>query len=390
MTTHGKHQGPGDGRALVAIVYGTRPEAIKIAPLYRSLVEDPRFLPVLISTGQHRDMLREIHDWFAMSPHLDLGLMTTGQTLEGLTARVIEALTPYLRTLRPDAVVVHGDTTTSTAGALAARYAGVPVVHLEAGLRTGDLHSPFPEELNRRLTGVMADLHLAPTAAARENLVREGVPEDQVVVTGNTVIDALLHTASRRAPVEDPLVAAAQRDASHLVVATLHRRESFGEPLREVAEGLRELLHRFPRMRVVLPLHPNPQVRASIGPVVDLEPRFVLCEPLPYPQFVSLLRGSDLIVTDSGGIQEEAPSLNVPVLVARESTERPEAVAAGTAVLVGTSAARLVQEATRLLSDESAYRQMARVPNPFGDGQAAERSVLAIAKLTGVLNSMPV
>lgn len=380
---------PGTDRIPVAIVYGTRPEAVKVAPLWKALVRHPALHPVLVSTGQHRDMLAEIHDWFGMEPDVDLGLMSPGQSLPDLTARVLQALVPTFAELAPGAVVVHGDTTTSMAGALAARYAGVPVVHLEAGLRTGDLSSPFPEELNRRLTGVMADLHLAPTPAARRNLIREGVSAHGIALTGNTVIDALLDTLARRVRVSDPAVAAVQAGSGPLVVATLHRRESHGAPLREVALGLAELTRRVPGLKVVLPLHPNPQVRASIGEVVAACPDIVVCDPMPYPEFVSLLADADVIVTDSGGIQEEAPSLDVPVLVTRETTERPEAVEAGAARLVGTDRDLLVRTALELLEDPLAHDRMAAVRNPFGDGRAGERSASAIAVLLGVADGTP-
>lgn len=368
-------------RAAVAIVYGTRPEAVKVAPLWEALQVHPTLRPVLVSTGQHRDMLREVHDWFGMAPDVDLGVMTPGQTLPDLTARLLGCLTPALTEKAPVAVVVHGDTTTSMVGALAARYLGIPVVHLEAGLRTGDLLSPFPEELNRRLTAVMADLHLAPTRAARANLLAEGVADDAIVVTGNTVIDALLTTAGRKQPIADQAVAAACGEASRLVVATLHRRESHGAPLREVAMGLVELTERIPGLRVVLPLHPNPRVRESIGEVISRCPSIVVCDPLPYPEFVSLLASAHLIVTDSGGIQEEAPSLDVPVLVTRDSTERPEAIEAGTAILVGTDRSVLVATAMSILTDSSVHERIAGAINPFGDGRAALRSVEAIAEL---------
>ncbi len=375
---------PAPTRLPVAIVYGTRPEAVKVAPLWRALAAHPRLRPVLVSTGQHRDLLTELHAWFGMQPDVDLAVMTDGQGLPGLTSRVVLALTEELDRLRPAAVVVHGDTTTSMAGALAARYAGVPVVHLEAGLRTHDLLSPFPEELNRRLTGVMADLHLAPTPLSRDNLLAEGVAAASIVVTGNTVIDALLETTARAHPIDDPRVQATIAGAERLVVATLHRRESHGAPLRRVAEALEDLTRRSPGLKVVLPLHPNPQVRASVGEVVDRCPDITVCAPMAYPQFVSLLAAADLLVTDSGGIQEEAPSLDKPVLVVRESTERPEAVAAGTARLVGTDPDLLVSEALRLLHDPVAYRSMAQIPNPFGDGHAGSRSAEAIADLLGV------
>ncbi len=374
---------PETHRKSVAIVYGTRPEAVKIAPLWQALRDHPRLRPVLVSTGQHRDLLAGLHDWFGMEPDVDLAVMTEGQGLAGLTSRVVEALTAELARLQPAAVVVHGDTTTSMAGALSARYAGVPVVHLEAGLRTHDLHSPFPEELNRRLTGVMADLHLAPTALSRANLLAEGVRDEAIVVTGNTVIDALLETSARAHPIEDPTVRETIATAGRLVVATLHRRESHGAPLRRVAEALEELTRRTPGLKVVLPLHPNPLVRASVGEVVDRCPDITVCSPMPYPEFVSLLTAADLLVTDSGGIQEEAPSLDKPVLVVRESTERPEAVEAGTARLVGTDPALLVAEAERLLHDPVAYRTMAQLRNPFGDGRAGARCAEAIAQLLG-------
>lgn len=375
---------PRSGRLPVAIVYGTRPEAVKVAPLWQALEEHPRLRPVLISTGQHRDMLRELHEWFGMEPDADLSVMTENQGLAGLTARVMTSLTAALEESRPAAVVVHGDTTTSMVAALACRYAGIPVAHLEAGLRTHDLLSPFPEELNRRLTGVMADLHLAPTARAQANLLAEGADPDRVVVTGNTVIDALLQTARRAHPIADEQVRRTIETSDKLVVATLHRRESHGEPLRRVAEALAELTRRMPGLRVVLPLHPNPRVRASIGEVVDGCPEITVCAPLPYPQFVTLLDAADLIVTDSGGIQEEAPSLDKPVLVVRESTERPEAVEAGTARIVGTDKQRILDQALGLLGDRAAYRAMADIANPFGDGYAGRRGAAAIADYLGV------
>lgn len=374
---------PAAPRKTVAIVYGTRPEAVKVAPLWRALRDHPLLRPVLISTGQHRDLLTGLHQWFGMEPDVDLEVMTEGQGLAGLTSRVLVSLTAELERLQPAAVVVHGDTTTSMAGALSARYAGVPVVHLEAGLRTHDLRSPFPEELNRRLTGVMADLHLAPTALSRANLLAEGVREEAIVVTGNTVIDALLETSARAHPIEDPQVRATIDAAERLVVATLHRRESHGAPLRRVAEALEELTRRTRGLKVVLPLHPNPLVRASVGEVVDRCPDITVCAPMAYPEFVSLLTAADLLVTDSGGIQEEAPSLDKPVLVVRESTERPEAVEAGTARLVGTDPALLVAEAERLLHDPVAYRTMAQLRNPFGDGRSGARCAAAIAELLG-------
>lgn len=371
-------------RQVVAIVYGTRPEAVKIAPLWSALRDHPHLRPRLISTGQHRDMLAGLHAWFGMSPDVDLAVMTDNQGLPGLTARIVTALAAELTTDPPASVVVHGDTTTSMAGALAARYAGIPVVHLEAGLRTGDLTSPFPEELNRRLTGVMADLHLAPTRGAADNLRGEGVAAEDIVVTGNTVVDALLDTARRAHPLSDPVVAEVVARAERLVVATLHRRESHGEPLRRVAEALAQLTEELPGLEVVLPLHPNPRVRASIGAVVDACPAITTCAPMPYPEFVTLLAAADLIVTDSGGIQEEAPSLDKPVLVTRESTERPEAVDAGTARLVGTDPRRLLETARELLTDPEAYRAMASIGNPFGSGDAGVRAAAAIASLLGV------
>jgi UDP-N-acetylglucosamine 2-epimerase (non-hydrolysing) len=357
---------------------------VKVAPLWKALAEHPRLEPVLISTGQHRDMLREVHAWFGMRPAADLSVMTADQGLPGLTARVMTALSAALDHRRPAAVVVHGDTTTSMVAALACRYAGIPLVHLEAGLRTHDLLSPFPEELNRRLTGVMADLHLAPTDRARANLLAEGADPDLVVVTGNTVVDALLDTARRAHPIEDEQVRRTIAAADRLVVATLHRRESHGAPLRRVARALVDLTRHRPGLRVVLPLHPNPRVRASIGEVVEGCAAITVCAPLPYPQFVSLLDAADLVVTDSGGIQEEAPSLDKPVLVVRETTERPEAVEAGTARVVGTDPSRILGEALGLLDDAAAYRAMAGLANPFGDGHAGRRGAAAIARLLGV------
>lgn len=333
-----------------------------------------------MATGQHRDMLQQVFDVFEFSPHIDLQIQQDRQTLNGITSRVLDGLEHVLAGEPPAAVLVQGDTTTTFAGALAAFYAKVPLVHLEAGLRTFNRWSPYPEEMNRRLTTQLAALHLAPTEQARAHLLAEGVADGSIVVTGNTSVDALLWAVARPAP-DVELLRLLRDDPRRVLLVTLHRRESWGEPLRGVAAAVALLAREVPDLLVVLPLHRNPVVQEALVPVLAGEPNVLLVEPQDYSVFVHLMARSEVILTDSGGIQEEGPSLGKPVLVVRESTERPEGIAAGTAKLVGTDPARIIYEVRRLLHDPVAYEQMAHAVNPYGDGHAAVRSVAALARL---------
>ncbi len=374
----------GDPAAVgVAVVLGTRPDALKLAPVVRALSASPLFEPVVIATGQHREMLDQVFEVFDLRPQVDLHLLQDRQTLTSLTSRVLTGLEALLADLAPAAVLVQGDTTTTFAGALAAFYARIPLVHVEAGLRTHDRWSPYPEEMNRRLTSQLAGLHLAPTEQARDNLLVEGVAADAVVVTGNTSIDALLWAVNRPAP-DDALLASLRDDPRRVLLVTLHRRESWGAPLRAVGGALARLARLEPDLLVVLPLHRNPVVREALVPILGDVDNVRLVEPQDYGVFVHLMARADIILTDSGGIQEEGPSLGKPVLVARESTERPEGLAAGTSLLVGTDAERIVEQVRRLLHDSAAHRAMARATNPYGDGRAAERTVLALARFLGL------
>ncbi len=375
-------------------VFGTRPEAIKMAPVVRALAADGRFVSRVCVTAQHRDMLHQVLELFEMTPEHDLDLMRPRQTLDQLTARVLRDLTPVLTAERPDAVLVQGDTTTTFAAALAAFYAGIPVGHVEAGLRTGDLRAPFPEEANRLLTDRIATFFYPPTPRCRDVLLAEDHPAENVHLTGNTVIDALLWMRDRlrQTPVERHREALAGaygvvRDpATPLILVTAHRRESFGEGFRGICAALRSLAERRPELQLVYPVHLNPHVQEPVRASLSSLPNVHLLEPLAYAPFVRLLDRATLVLTDSGGIQEEAPGLGKPVLVLRETTERPEGVEAGTVRLVGTGPQRIVAETERLLDDADAYQAMARAHNPYGDGHAAQRIVDALA---GALAEVP-
>ena len=368
-------------------VWGTRPEAIKVAPLVLAIERSGVLDGITVVTGQHREMLDQVNAVFGIVPDHDLDVMSAGQSLSQVFARVLERLDEVLVAEAPDAVVVQGDTTTSTAAALAAFHRRIPVVHLEAGLRTGDLTSPFPEEANRVLTSRIAALHLAPTPTSRDNLLAEGVGASSVVVTGNTVIDALLQVVDQPVEHADPRVAAiaaADPAGSPVLLVTTHRRESWGEPMRGIGRALGGIARAFPDVTVLLPAHRNPLVRDAVLPSVAGLANVVVTEPLAYAEFAHLTRRAHVVLTDSGGVQEEAPSLGKPVLVMRETTERPEAVTAGTVRLVGTDPARIVAEVSRLLTDPEAHAAMARATNPYGDGEAAARSVAAIEAMLGV------
>lgn len=362
----------------VLSIIGTRPEAIKMAPVIQELARHPdQFRSVVCSTGQHRQMLDQVLQLFDITPDYDLNLMQRDQRLASLTARLITSLDETLETARPDCVLAQGDTTTVLAAALVAFYRGIPFGHVEAGLRTGDKRRPFPEEINRRLADAVTDLYFAPTERSRQALLREGFSDDTIFVTGNTVIDALLQVAARDASWSaGPLgeVPCADR----YVLITAHRRESFGEQFRQLCLAIRDLATAFRDVRFVYPVHLNPNVRQPVGDILSSVSNVSLIEPLDYFWLVQLMKRSTLILTDSGGIQEEAPSFGIPVLVLRETTERPEGIEAGVVKLVGTDRERIVSEAQRLMTDREAYAAMASPANPYGDGHAAERIVAAL------------
>jgi len=366
----------------VLFIFGTRPEAIKLCPLLLKLRSFPElYLTKVCVTGQHRGMLDQVLAAFNVTPDYDLNVMTPGQTLFQSTARIIQALEQPFADLKPDLAVVQGDTTTTFCGALAAFYRGVPVAHVEAGLRTGDLRQPFPEELNRVLTAKLTNLHFAATSAAAENLRREAISE-QVWITGNTGIDAVLHVRDRLergelAGADSSVDRNFPRTGKRLILVTAHRRESFGEGFERICQALVEIADRSD-VHVVYPVHPNPNVQTVVNERLRAHPNITLTEPMDYVPFVDLMRRSYLILTDSGGIQEEGPSLGKPVLVLREKTERPEAVEAGTVKLVGTDIGRIVRETTNLLDCPDEYERMSRIHNPYGDGHASERIEAAL------------
>ncbi|HME80477.1 MAG TPA: UDP-N-acetylglucosamine 2-epimerase (non-hydrolyzing) [Candidatus Eremiobacteraceae bacterium] len=352
----------------VAVVFGTRPDAVKMAPVMLELARDARFECVPIATGQHREMMDDVLALFGIAPEHDLEVMTEGQSLTDVTTRVLERLGPVLGDVRPDTVLVHGDTTTSTAAALASYYKKIPVGHVEAGLRTDTIYEPFPEEMNRRLTGVLATHHFAPTPTARENLLREGKDPHSIVVTGNTVIDALLWMHGRTTAGDAPAVA-----TQRMIFVEAHRRENLGEPLEAICRALRSVVKRHEDVSVLWPVHQNPEVVETVRRILDGQPRVHLVPPMSYRSLVGAIGRCTLVATDSGGLQEEAPCLGKPVLVLRRVTERPEGVAAGTLRLIGTQEAAVAAALDELLDDPAAYAHMAHAANPYGDGQAARR-----------------
>lgn len=363
----------------VMCVFGTRPEAVKLAPVVHAIQKSERLEPTVVLTAQHREMLDQMLKWFGIVPDHDLNLMKHGQTLADLTARVINAMDDLLENVTPDLLLVQGDTVTVMAASLAAFYKKVPVGHVEAGLRTEDRYNPFPEEMSRRLTGRLASLHFAPTPLAVENLKREGITEN-VFLTGNTVIDALLDTSSRidDTRVDQSLFANVDFDRYRVLLVTAHRRENWGSSMTEIARALRQIAEEFDDVQVFYPIHKNRIVRDSIEPVFAGHSRLVCVEPLDYVPFVYAMRKCNFVLTDSGGIQEEAPALGKPVLVMRTNTERPEAVSAGAAKLVGVTCEGIVSAARELLTVPESYAKMSLAVNPFGDGNASERIVGAI------------
>ena len=367
----------------ILIIFGTRPEAIKMAPVVKAFQNDDRFETKVCVTAQHRDMLDQVLDLFAITPDYDLDIMKQNQGLTGITCSILTGLEPVLQEFSPDRILVHGDTSTTFAASLAAYYQKISVAHVEAGLRTHNLYSPWPEEANRKLTGALTDLHFSPTGTARDNLLQENVPEKNIIVTGNTVIDALCHVQesiennselrgelANRFPFIDP--------EKKIVLVTGHRRESFGDGFENICQALRELAKRDD-IQIIYPVHLNPHVREPVNRLLKDIEHVHLIEPQDYLPFVYLMSISHIILTDSGGIQEEAPSLAKPVLVMRDTTERPEAVTAGTVKLVGADKNRIIHHVSLLLDNQDEYRNMSFAHNPYGDGQASQRIVNGVA-----------
>lgn len=369
----------------VLTVFGTRPEAIKMAPLVHALAADDRFEAKVCVTAQHREMLDQVLSLFEITPDYDLNLMKAGQTLNDITARILLELKPVLQEFKPDVVLVHGDTATTFASSLAAYYEQIAVGHVEAGLRTGNIYSPWPEEANRKLTGALTKYHFAPTDTSKANLLNENYSTDNIVVTGNTVIDALLMV---KAKIEQDsalkATLAAQftflDESKRLILVTGHRRESFGGGFERICEALAITAKAYPDVQILYPMHLNPNVREPVNRILGGIENIILIEPQEYLPFIYLMMRSHIILTDSGGIQEEAPSLGKPVLVMRDTTERPEAVAAGTVKLVGTDVDKIVSGLTVLLNDEDAYTEMSFAHNPYGDGKACQRILNELVK----------
>lgn len=372
----------------VLTIFGTRPEAIKLAPVIKELEKNPEIVSRICVTAQHRQMLDQVLQLFEINPNFDLDLMREDQSLFDITASILQNLKEVLKEERPDIVLVHGDTTTAFVASLAAYYFKIKIGHVEAGLRTYDKYNPFPEEINRRLVDVLCDLWFSPTKNAKQNLLREGAPDDKIFVTGNTVIDALLWVTKHQA---SPAVQEGMKrqlydkfdvslDARRVILVTGHRRESFGEGFENICQGLKKIAEHNPDIQIIYPVHLNPCVRGPVFRILGDTTNVHLIEPLDYALFVFLMNRAYIILTDSGGIQEEAPSLGKPVLVMREKTERPEAIEASAAKLIGTDCERISTETQQLLDDQVEYEKMARATNPFGDGNAAERIVQVLQK----------
>lgn len=368
----------------IMTIYGTRPEAIKVAPVIKAIEKADDLESIVVVTGQHREMLDQVNTMFGIIPDHDLNIMSAGQSLNGIVAKVISGVDRILELEQPDAVIVQGDTSTVMGAAVAAFNRQIPVIHLEAGLRSGNIDSPFPEEANRKLTSQITKLHLAPTETSKANLTREDVRENDIVITGNSVIDTLMYaTEHLRVDFDDERLEALRADkeagtAGRVLLVTAHRRENLGSAMEDIGQAVAQLARKYPELTVVFPIHKNPKVRKAIKPAVQGLDNVYLIEPLAYAQFTQVLSLADVVLTDSGGVQEEAPSLGKPVLVMRENTERPEAVVAGTVKLIGTHKQRLVDEVSLLLDSEEAYAGMANAVNPYGDGDAATRTVEAI------------
>ena len=374
----------------VMTVFGTRPEAIKMAPAVLELAKHPdKIVPVVTVTAQHREMLDQVLKLFDIKPDHDLDIMAAGQTLFDITSRAMMGLDKVLQEEKPDIVLVHGDTTTTFAGALASYYHQISVGHVEAGLRTYNKYSPFPEEMNRKLTGSIADLHFAPTATSQHNLLSEAVDAEKIFVTGNTVIDALHKTVDDDFQFEDEMLQRIDFKNKRIVLVTTHRRENLGEPMRHVYQALRNLIDEFEDVEIVFPVHKNPKVREVVNQELGGLAKVHLVDPLDYEPFANLMHRSHLILTDSGGVQEEAPALGKPVLVLRDTTERPEAVEAGTVKLIGTDKDVVYREAKELLTNQEEYSRMSEACNPYGDGRASQRIIQAILYHYGLADAKP-
>lgn len=374
----------------VMTVFGTRPEAIKMAPVVLELKKYPDLItPIVAVTAQHRDMLDQVLNLFNIKPDYDLNIMAQGQTLFDITTKAMNGLNEVLSKEKPDIVLVHGDTTTTFAGALAAYYHETAVGHVEAGLRTYNKYSPFPEEMNRKLTGAIADLHFAPTDTASGNLKAEGTKEDKIFVAGNTVIDALHKTVTDDFKFDDEKLANIDYENKRIILVTTHRRENLGEPMRHVYKALKDIVNEFDDVEIVFPVHKNPKVREVVNEELGNIKAVHLIDPLDYEPFANLMHRAFLVLTDSGGIQEEAPSLGKPVLVLRDTTERPEAVKAGTVKLIGTERQKVYEETKYLLTDHDEYQRMANTCNPYGDGKASKRIIEAILYHYGLSQEKP-
>lgn len=370
-------------RLKVMTVFGTRPEGIKMAPIVKVMENTEEIESIVCVTAQHREMLDQVLDIFRIKPDYDLNIFKPGQTLTGITTKALEGLEKVIVETRPDLLLVQGDTTTVFAGALAAFYQKVKVGHVEAGLRSGNLYSPYPEEANRKLTGIVTNFHFAPTDESRENLLREGYPEEKIFITGNTVIDALFHVVKEDYIFEDSLLNGIDFENKRVILLTSHRRENIGKPMENIFMAIDEITKKYNDVEVVFPVHLNPKVRDIAHKIFDGNENIHLVEPLDYEPFTNLMSKSHIVVTDSGGLQEEAPSLGKPVLVVREETERPEGIEAGTAKLVGTSKKNISKELDLLLSSKEEYKIMANAVNPYGDGKASERIVKIILEQMG-------
>jgi UDP-N-acetylglucosamine 2-epimerase (non-hydrolysing) len=368
----------------VMVVAGTRPEAIKVAPVINKLLSCPdNFKTVIVATAQHRELLDQAFSLFHIKPDIDLNLMNHGQGLPELTGSVLKSMSKTLSEVNPDIMLVQGDTTTVFAGTLAAFYQKIPVAHIEAGLRSYNNYSPFPEEINRRLTSVMAEIHLAPTLSAKQALLNEGIDPGKIVVTGNTVVDSLLHISQLPFTFNDHSLRDLDFEKHRLILVTSHRRESWGQDLQNICEAMKELARRHPDIIVVYPVHPNPVVKNTAEQILSGISRIFLIDPLDYMTFVNLMKKSYLILTDSGGLQEEAPTLKKPLLLLRNVTERPEAFNAGLAKIIGMDKEKIIHEAENLLNNPVLYKQMTCSSNPYGDGNAADRIINTLIRWAG-------
>ncbi|MDK2932030.1 MAG: hypothetical protein PWR07_2161 [Bacillota bacterium] len=376
-------------RKKVMAVFGTRPEAIKMAPVVRAVRECDDIECVVVVTAQHREMLDQVLDLFNIVPDYDLDIMREGQSLTDIAVRALAGLEAPVVRERPDLVLVHGDTSTTFVASLVAFYHHVQVGHVEAGLRTHDKYFPFPEEMNRRLAGCLADIHFAPVENHKRNLLAEGVRAEAIHVTGNTVIDALVDVAGRPYEFRDPVLASIDFGRRKVLLVTAHRRENLGEPMREICHALKDIVDAHPDVEIVFPVHMNPLVRADVMAILQGVPRVHLMDPVDYQAMVALMKRCYMVLTDSGGLQEEAPSLDKPVVVLRDVTERPEGLEAGTLVLAGTDRRRIVDRARELLEDPEAYARMANARNPYGDGRASERILAAILWRFGISPERP-